>query len=227
LSHPGAGLGHPGARFASPRAGSAPPLARGSAAAVAGNVSGGFAPVKRRSAVASPTTPQPTSAPASRSRSRPRPSSQPAPPSSTTAARQRSKLASPLRGRRRPRENISAQPVQLDDLFTYLETPRPAVSPPPRFRPATVRRVHIPKGDGRKMRPIGVSTFEDKVRQRAVTMVLEPICEQGFLPCSYGLRPGRSAQQAPELWYAVMNVGGGRCSRSTSSDPSTPLTTRS
>ena len=62
-----------------------------------------------------------------------------------------------------------------------------------------VRRVHIPKGDGSQTRPIGVPTFEDKVLQRAVAMVLEAIYEQSFLDCSYGFRPGRSAHQALRL----------------------------
>jgi RNA-directed DNA polymerase len=59
-----------------------------------------------------------------------------------------------------------------------------------------VRRVHIPKGDGSQTRPIGIPTFEDKVLQRAVTMVLEAVYEQSFLDCSYGFRPERSAHQA-------------------------------
>jgi len=61
-----------------------------------------------------------------------------------------------------------------------------------------VRRVHIPKGDGTKTRPIGIPTFEDKVLQRAVTMVMEAIYEQDFLDCSWGFRPGRSALGALE-----------------------------
>ena len=51
---------------------------------------------------------------------------------------------------------------------------------------APVRRVHIPKGDGTQTRPIGIPTFEDKILQRAVAMVLEAIYEQDFLDCSYG-----------------------------------------
>jgi RNA-directed DNA polymerase len=60
-----------------------------------------------------------------------------------------------------------------------------------------VRRVHIPKaGDSSQTRPIGIPTFEDKVLQRAVAMVLEAVYEQSFLDCSYGFRPRRSAHQA-------------------------------
>lgn len=60
-----------------------------------------------------------------------------------------------------------------------------------------VRRVHIPKaGEGSQKRPIGIPTFEDKVLQRAVAMVLEAVYEQSFLDCSYGFRPRRSAHQA-------------------------------
>ncbi len=73
-----------------------------------------------------------------------------------------------------------------------------------------VRRVHIPKGDGHSTRPIGIPTFEDKVLQRAVAMVLEAVYEQRFLDCSYGFRPGRSAHQAiAELWQSIMDVKGG------------------
>jgi RNA-directed DNA polymerase len=78
------------------------------------------------------------------------------------------------------------------------------------YRAPPVRRAYIPKGTGAETRPLGIPTFADKVLQRAVVMLLEPIYEQDFLDCSYGFRPGRSAHQALDaLWRQTMALGGG------------------
>jgi group II intron reverse transcriptase/maturase len=83
-------------------------------------------------------------------------------------------------------QNLEAN---LSDLLARMKSGR--------YQAPPVRRVYIPKGDGAgSLRPLGLPSFEDKVAQRAIVMVLEAIYEQDFLPCSYGFRPGRSAHQA-------------------------------
>ena len=76
-----------------------------------------------------------------------------------------------------------------------------------RYRAPPVRRHYIDKTDGSK-RGIGIPSFSDKVAQRAIVMLIEPIYEQDFLECSFGFRPGRNAHQAlQEVRTAMMERG--------------------
>jgi len=88
--------------------------------------------------------------------------------------------------------------VRLHDLHTRLRSKR--------YRHQPIRRVHIPKGQG-KTRPIGISAFEDKLVQDALRELLEAIYEQDFLDCSYGFRPGRSAHDAVRALDRVVHRG--------------------
>jgi RNA-directed DNA polymerase len=93
----------------------------------------------------------------------------------------------------------------VDNLASLLDRAKSGT-----YRAPPVRRAHILKGTGPETRPLGIPTFEDKVLQRAVVMVLEAVYEQDFRDCSYGYRPGRSAHQALDaLRQQLMGMGGG------------------
>ncbi len=77
-----------------------------------------------------------------------------------------------------------------------------------RYRPQAARRVYIPKpGRPTEKRPLSIPRIRDRVLQTAARLVLEPIFEASFLPCSYGFRPKRSAHQALECIRKEVNGG--------------------
>lgn len=102
-------------------------------------------------------------------------------------------------------DGVSIQTIERDGVEAFLESLRRDLSEGT-YRPMPVRRVWIPKASGGE-RPLGIPSVRDRVAQMAVKMVLEPILEAGFHPCSYGFRPKRSAHDAVREVVKYLNWG--------------------
>jgi retron-type reverse transcriptase len=76
-----------------------------------------------------------------------------------------------------------------------------------KYKPTPVKKVEIPKPDGKGVRVLGIPIIKDRVLHMAIKMVLEPILDSEFSESSYGFRPGRSQQQAVEAAREYVRAG--------------------
>ena len=102
-------------------------------------------------------------------------------------------------------DGVSIEEVERQDPEAYLEE-LAADLKAGTYHPLPVLRVEIPKPDGR-LRPLGIPSVRDRIAQQACKIVIEPLFEANFLPCSYGYRPKRSAGQAVQAVKTAMVRG--------------------
>ena len=104
-------------------------------------------------------------------------------------------------------DGVTIQQVLESDPFKLLEEIQEELRTKT-YKPLPIKRVHIPKGNG-KTRPLGIPTVKDRIVQQAVLLILQPIFEEDFLDCSHGFRTGHPAHEA--LDNIEDNLKQGRC----------------
>lgn len=100
-------------------------------------------------------------------------------------------------------DNLTINDIMTEDMDFYIDKCKKKLKD---YQPSMVRRIHIPKGNG-KTRPLGIPCIDDRIIQQAIKQVLEPICEAKFHKNSYGFRPNRSTEHAIASFIKYANIG--------------------
>lgn len=100
-------------------------------------------------------------------------------------------------------DNLTINDIKTEDIEVYLGKCKEKLQD---YRPSMVRRVYIPKGNG-KTRPLGIPCIEDRIIQQSIKQVLEPVCEAKFHNNSFGFRPNRSTEHAIAKYMKYINIG--------------------